>query len=50
MAADTAARLIRHSDGQPLFIGVPGSWGIGKSSLGKMIAESLRKTDGSGEK
>jgi predicted KAP-like P-loop ATPase len=50
VVADTAAQLIRDSTGQPLSIGVSGSWGVGKSSLVKMVAESLRKADGSGEK
>lgn len=50
VVADTAAQLIRDSAGQPLSIGVSGSWGVGKSSLVRMVAESLRKSDGSDEK
>ena len=44
--ADTAAQLVRESAGQPLSIGVSGSWGSGKSSLVKMIGASLQKADG----
>ena len=43
--ADTAAQLVNESAGQPLSIGVSGSWGTGKSSLVKMIGKSLKKSD-----
>jgi len=43
--ADTAAQLVRESAGQPLSIGVSGSWGSGKSSLVKMIGASLKQAD-----
>ena len=46
VVADTAAQLVRESAGQPLSIGISGSWGTGKSSLVKMIGASLEKTDG----
>ena len=46
VVADTAAQLVRESAGQPLSIGVSGSWGSGKSSLVKMIGASLEKADG----
>ena len=46
VVADTAAQLVRESAGQPLSIGVSGSWGTGKSSLVKMIGDSLEKADG----
>ncbi|MBI4535934.1 MAG: NTPase KAP, partial [Ignavibacteriae bacterium] len=45
VVADTAAQLVRESAGQPLSIGVSGSWGTGKSSLVKMIGTSLKETD-----
>jgi predicted KAP-like P-loop ATPase len=45
VVADTAAQLVRESAGQPLSIGVSGSWGTGKSSLVKMIGASLKNTD-----
>lgn len=46
VVADTAAQLVRESTGQPLSIGVSGSWGTGKSSLVKMIGASLEEADG----
>lgn len=45
VVADTAAQLVLESAGQPLSIGISGSWGTGKSSLVKMIGASLRKAD-----
>lgn len=48
VVADTAAQLIRDSGNQPISIGVSGNWGTGKSSLVKMIGESLQKKDDSG--
>lgn len=42
VVADTAAQLIRDTGGHPLSIGVSGNWGVGKSSLVKMIGESLK--------
>ena len=40
--ADTVAELIIEANGQPISIGVSGNWGVGKSSMVKMIGESLR--------
>lgn len=42
VVADTAAQMIRDGDGQPISIGVSGNWGTGKSSLVKMIGESIK--------
>jgi predicted KAP-like P-loop ATPase len=50
VVADTAAQLIRDADGQPLSIGVSGSWGVGKSSMVKMVEKSLRESDGEEKK
>lgn len=50
VVADTAAQLIRDSGGQPLSIGVSGSWGVGKSSLVKMVGDSLKKTEGTNKR
>jgi Cdc6-like AAA superfamily ATPase len=44
VVADTAAQLIRDAGGQPLSIGVSGNWGVGKSSLVKMVGESLKSS------
>ena len=39
--ADTAAEIIAQADGQPLSLGVSGGWGVGKSSMLKLISDSL---------
>lgn len=39
--ADTAAELIVRANGQPLSVGVSGGWGVGKSSMLKLIESSL---------
>lgn len=39
--ADTVAELIVQADGQPVSIGVSGAWGVGKSSMIKLIKSSL---------
>jgi predicted KAP-like P-loop ATPase len=46
VVADIAAQMIKDGDGQPISIGVSGSWGAGKSSLVKMIGESIKSLDG----
>ncbi|WP_301099849.1 P-loop NTPase fold protein [Otariodibacter sp.] len=43
--ADVAAQMIKDSNGEPVSIGVSGSWGVGKSSLVQMIGESLKSLD-----
>ncbi len=45
IVADTAAQLIRDSGNEPLSIGISGNWGSGKSSLVKMIGESLKEDE-----
>lgn len=40
--ADTAAEIIVQAKGQPLSLGVSGSWGVGKSSMIKLIQDSLK--------
>lgn len=42
MVADTAAEMIVQAKGQPLSLGVSGNWGVGKSTMIKLIQESLR--------
>jgi predicted KAP-like P-loop ATPase len=39
--AEAAAELIRDSKSEPLTIGVSGGWGVGKSSLVKMVGKAL---------
>jgi predicted KAP-like P-loop ATPase len=41
LVAEAAAQAIRESEGQPLTIGISGGWGVGKSSLVKMIGTTL---------
>lgn len=41
--ADIAAEMISQADGRPLSMGVSGSWGVGKSSMMKLLAEALRE-------
>jgi predicted KAP-like P-loop ATPase len=41
LVAEAAAQLIRDSEGQPLTIGISGGWGVGKSSLVKMVGATL---------
>ena len=43
--AQTVAELISESGENPISIGVSGSWGAGKSSMVKMIGESLKFKD-----
>jgi predicted KAP-like P-loop ATPase len=45
VVADTAAQMIKEGNGQPVSIGVSGSWGVGKTSLVQMIGESLKSLD-----
>lgn len=45
VVADTAAQMIKEGNGQPVSIGVSGGWGVGKSSLVKMIGESIKLSD-----
>ena len=49
LIAETAAGLIRDAGGQPISIGISGSWGTGKSSLVKMIGGALGEKDTSGK-
>lgn len=43
--AKTVAELISESGEKPISIGVSGNWGAGKSSMVKMIGESLKSKD-----
>ena len=45
VVADTAAQMIKDGNGQPVSIGVSGSWGTGKSSLVQMIGKSIKDSD-----
>jgi predicted KAP-like P-loop ATPase len=41
--ADIAAEMIVQAQGRPLSVGISGSWGVGKSSMLKLLAKSLRE-------
>ena len=45
VVANTAAEWIKESNDEPLSIGVSGGWGVGKSSLVKMIKASLLEAE-----
>ena len=45
IVADTVAQMIKNGNDEPISIGISGSWGTGKSSLVKMIGESLKNLD-----
>ena len=46
--AEIAAQLIIQAQSEPLSIGVSGGWGVGKSSMVKLIAQELERAgDGS---
>ncbi|MDI1270499.1 MAG: P-loop NTPase fold protein [Polaromonas sp.] len=49
VVADACANLLQQANGAPLSIGVSGGWGMGKSSLVRMIAERLSKAAVPGE-
>ncbi len=44
--ADTVAEIIVQADGRPISIGVSGAWGVGKSSMIKLIRGALEGRDG----
>jgi predicted KAP-like P-loop ATPase len=44
--ADTVAEIIVQARGRPISIGVSGAWGVGKSSMIKLIQTSLRNRSG----
>lgn len=44
--AETVAELIVQAKGKPLSIGVSGGWGVGKSSMMRLITDALRKRQG----
>ncbi len=41
VVADACAKLLQQANGQPISIGVSGGWGVGKSSLVRMVALRL---------
>ncbi len=45
--ADTVAEIIIQANGRPISIGVSGAWGVGKSSMIKLIRRALEGRNGS---
>ena len=43
--ADTVAEIVVQADGRPISIGVSGAWGVGKSSMIRMIRTALAQRD-----
>lgn len=43
--SDTVAEIIVQASGRPVSIGVSGAWGVGKSSMIKLIRSSLKKRE-----
>lgn len=43
--ATTISKIVESAQGEPISIGVSGSWGVGKSSLIKLIRQDLEKGD-----
>lgn len=41
--ADIAAEMILQADGRPISMGISGNWGVGKSSMMKLLAKSLKE-------
>jgi predicted KAP-like P-loop ATPase len=46
--ANTVAEIIVQAQGRPVSIGVSGAWGVGKSSMIKLIRRELEKRSGQG--
>ena len=47
--ADTVAEIIVQAKGRPISIGVSGAWGVGKSSMIKLVHRSLTQRSGKGK-
>ena len=47
--ADTVAEIIVQAKGRPISIGVSGAWGVGKSSMIKLVRRSLAQRSGKGK-
>lgn len=44
IVADTIAELVVQAEGKPLSVGICGGWGVGKSSMVKLVQESLTES------
>ena len=43
--AKTVSQVIEDANEKPVSIGVSGAWGIGKSSMSKLIRNELKKSE-----
>jgi predicted KAP-like P-loop ATPase len=48
--ADTVAEIIVQAEGRPVSIGISGAWGVGKSSMIKLVRQSVSKHSGKGKR
>lgn len=48
VVADACAKLLQQSNGTPISVGVSGGWGVGKTSLVRMIEARLKQADSPG--
>lgn len=48
VVADACAKLLQQASGTPISIGVSGGWGVGKTSIVRMIEGRLKQTDAPG--
>lgn len=49
VVADACAKLVQRAQGTPLSIGISGGWGVGKTSLVRMIEHRLKDAQAPGE-
>jgi predicted KAP-like P-loop ATPase len=50
LVAKACAELIRDAGGEPISVGISGGWGMGKSSLVRMVASELSPDQGDSQK
>src|SRR5439155_26830286 len=48
--AETVAEIIVQAEGRPISIGVSGAWGVGKSSMIKLVRAALKQRADKGER
>lgn len=48
--ADTLAEIVVQANGRPISIGLSGAWGVGKSSMIKLVRKSLQQRAEKGER
>ena len=48
--AETVAEIIVQADGRPISIGISGAWGVGKSSMIKLVRHSVAQRAKAGER